>query len=266
MSSPVVEVVIAKFAEDLGWLKTLPAEWRITVYSKLPSEPEAGMIQLPNIGREAHTYLWHIRRNYFSLADVTLFLQGNPLDHAPHLIENLKDITAISGFKELSEHALICDSSGLPWLPYDQVGSNGFRLKDFYQWLLERPCPALFCCRSNALFAVTAERVRVWPLSFYEKALSLFDLDQKTLKGGDNPTNPLEAHFFERIWHEIFRSPDSPLAPGDSGGCSRLKREGLDFCSLAKLHQDFLSSKSEVELMAFMMMLQHRFAGLQINP
>ena len=34
-------------------------------------------INLPNIGREAHTYLYHIINNYDNLADINVFLPGS---------------------------------------------------------------------------------------------------------------------------------------------------------------------------------------------
>lgn len=37
----------------------------------------AGSIQLPNVGREGHTYLHHLHSRYNSLARVTLFLMGS---------------------------------------------------------------------------------------------------------------------------------------------------------------------------------------------
>lgn len=37
----------------------------------------AGSIQLPNVGREGHTFLHHLHSRYDSLARVTLFLMGS---------------------------------------------------------------------------------------------------------------------------------------------------------------------------------------------
>ena len=82
----IKEIVVARYREDLGWLKILPQDIRVTVYNKYFLED----IHLPNIGREAHTYLYHIIKNYDNLADYTIFCQGAPLDHCPTLFEKLE--------------------------------------------------------------------------------------------------------------------------------------------------------------------------------
>jgi HK97 family phage prohead protease len=49
---PPLELVVARHAEDLAWLRRVPREFRITVYDK--GDGSSGGIRLPNIGREAH--------------------------------------------------------------------------------------------------------------------------------------------------------------------------------------------------------------------
>jgi hypothetical protein len=83
-----VEVVVAHFNEDLHWLAKLAQKEAkdvlISVYSKgsdivpdLPVEVKAE--RLPNVGRESHTYLSHIVKNYDQLSDWTVFTQaGEP--------------------------------------------------------------------------------------------------------------------------------------------------------------------------------------------
>ena len=44
---------------------------------------------LDNVGREGHTYYKYIVDNYDNLKDYTCFLQGNPFDHSPNIIDNL---------------------------------------------------------------------------------------------------------------------------------------------------------------------------------
>jgi hypothetical protein len=84
--SPSVEVVVARYKEDVGWC----AEYNCTVYSKDERAPSMAQMrqvarwrQLPNIGRESHTILSHIVENFDGLADWTVFMQGDPWDHFP---------------------------------------------------------------------------------------------------------------------------------------------------------------------------------------
>ena len=73
-----VEVVIAQYDESLSWVDFAAERSphvRYTVYSK-GKTPLAGTISLPNVGRESHTFLYHIVKNYDSLADWTVFTQA----------------------------------------------------------------------------------------------------------------------------------------------------------------------------------------------
>jgi hypothetical protein len=74
-----LELCIAHFNEDLSWLSTNASNCSIYSKGESPEHPEAfaNSTRLPNIGRETHTYLTHIVRNYHSLPHATLFLQGN---------------------------------------------------------------------------------------------------------------------------------------------------------------------------------------------
>ena len=72
-------LVITKYKEDISWINKIKNH-NITVYDK--SEfPVKDSIKLPNVGRECHTFLYHIVKNYDNLDDITVFLQGNPFEH-----------------------------------------------------------------------------------------------------------------------------------------------------------------------------------------
>jgi hypothetical protein len=84
-----VEIVLAHFNEDLKWLSTLmqneAKDAKVTLYTKGPETstlklvPDAIVRQLPNVGRESHTFLHHIVHNFDKLADWTVFSQaGEP--------------------------------------------------------------------------------------------------------------------------------------------------------------------------------------------
>lgn len=78
-----IEIVISRFNEDLNWLKDPPFNrHKIICYNKGDNEnfykPEGMIIhKLPNLGRETHTYLYHIMNNYDNLPDTTIFLPGS---------------------------------------------------------------------------------------------------------------------------------------------------------------------------------------------
>jgi len=76
-----VEIVIAAYGEDLTWIKEYAH--LATIYQKKKdsntsySTSYSKVVQLPNIGRESHTYLHHIVNEYHNLANVTVFIQGS---------------------------------------------------------------------------------------------------------------------------------------------------------------------------------------------
>lgn len=87
------QLVVAKYKEDISWLANI--DMPTIVYDKCPDVrpsielPNVEYVEAPNVynGREAHSYLMHIVSNYDSLADITFFVQGNPFEHSPKLLE-----------------------------------------------------------------------------------------------------------------------------------------------------------------------------------
>jgi hypothetical protein len=75
-------MVVARYKENISWVPCLG--YKFVIYNK---GPKLGMpcIELPNIGREAHSYLYYIVSNYDKLTDFTAFLQGHPFDHCSNI-------------------------------------------------------------------------------------------------------------------------------------------------------------------------------------
>jgi len=82
-----MDLVVAKYKEDVSWLSRINANY--IVYDKSSG-------QLPNIGREAHTYVYHIVNNYDSLSEWTAFVQGKPFDHCQYLYNLINDFDKIA--------------------------------------------------------------------------------------------------------------------------------------------------------------------------
>lgn len=83
-----VEIVIARWKEDIGWSDMYKSVR--TIYDKsseaekLPDSTGGKIVKLSNLGRESYTYLWHIVNNYDKLAKVTVFTQGSVPTHGYH--------------------------------------------------------------------------------------------------------------------------------------------------------------------------------------
>jgi hypothetical protein len=74
-----IEIVVAKYREDISWTKHL--KYKVTVYNKNVQDNHLFERNLLNSGKDAHTHLHHIVTNWYTLSDYTIFLQGNPFEH-----------------------------------------------------------------------------------------------------------------------------------------------------------------------------------------
>lgn len=76
-----VSLVIARYNEDIDWVSAYNDI--AVVYNKGENNISGikNIINVENIGREGHTYLYHIINNYENLSDRVIFSQGDPFLH-----------------------------------------------------------------------------------------------------------------------------------------------------------------------------------------
>jgi hypothetical protein len=89
-----MDLVVARYNENVTWLNAVSPKWRVIVYNKGFSKvelthPNHQVICLNNLGREAETYARHMKRFYGKFAPLTVFIQARPFDHAPEMKELL---------------------------------------------------------------------------------------------------------------------------------------------------------------------------------
>lgn len=209
-----IEVVVARCTENLNWLGNLPTGLRLTVYDKGENGPVVGSqvvdsnrgngtISLPNSGREAHTYLFHIINRYDSLAEWTVFCQGKPFDHAYDFKKTLRRFAddpasirhlSANSFAWLG-HLIDTDDDQGNWLfrtwSKNEDG-HGLNLRGFHRTLFGSDGPTLYTFVLGAQFAIHRDVIRRRPLPFYERALAV------------SLTFPDAAHCFERSWDRVF--------------------------------------------------------------
>lgn len=103
-AQPTVDFVVARYDEDVSWVKDvqdkrvglnrygLPLKpYNVVLYNKgkdnIPPHAKVGFNEkaIGNVaaGREGHTFLRHIIEQYDHLAEWTIFAQGEPFEHAP---------------------------------------------------------------------------------------------------------------------------------------------------------------------------------------
>ncbi len=199
MRKKMVEVVVAKYEEDINWTKEFKKS-KLFIYDK--SDKDNGYINLPNIGREAHTYLYHIINNYDNLSDYVCFLQGNPYDGVKgNLNKSIEEIDSYNGndFLNLS-YLLKCDLDGYPHHP-------GLNVKEiiFDKYFQNSPNELYFIV--GAQFIVSRNFIKMRPKQFYINLLKDFDRDDidnsDTLGGGGTKGNKM-PWIMERIWLYVF--------------------------------------------------------------
>jgi hypothetical protein len=78
-----IQIIIARYNESLTWLQEYPFnQFKYIVYNKgdntnFIKDNVIDIINLPNVGRCDHTYLYHIIENYNNLEEVVVFFPGS---------------------------------------------------------------------------------------------------------------------------------------------------------------------------------------------
>jgi hypothetical protein len=226
---PSIDLVVARYSEDLRWLRRVPLPITVRVVNKggslseveLPARNGLFLEALPNVGREAHAYLSHITERYDSLADITVFCQGHPFDHAPDFHDRLK---ALALGEEVPDpflwYGFLDDTDDprgrrlfVPWSKNPE--GNELRTGVLYERLFGEPSPPMFHFRGGAQFAVSREAIRSRSLAFYKLALAEVSAD------------PLAPHSLERFWDRIFGPAaidPASLGPGGVRYHKRIRR------------------------------------------
>ena len=231
------QLIVAHYQEDLTWLNDLSIP--TIIYSKGPDNTP-GTIKLPNIGREAHTYLYHITTNYDNLAHLNYFIQADPFFHAPDILARLimpyRETTPLTGcyhgdhdkapvwaqrlqaYYGYNTTLFKCDKWGRP---YNNINVLHRRKPLAWVWsnLFTMPIPkgTEILWIPAAMMVVPQKRITDRPLAFYQKALELVDhpsLIFKDWKAGKTKAGKIRkagwhegnrgAWIFEKLWYYIF--------------------------------------------------------------
>jgi hypothetical protein len=207
----MIQIVAARYNEDVEWLKNSRED--TIIYNKGDTlHYFTNIISLPNIGREAHTYLYHIVNNYHNLAEVTLFTQARVSDHGYiEDIDSLKDTlgaTALmNGFSSnISKYNIGDDTSWDPYfnvkvrtnlIEYYRISAESVDkiiFKDWFEKYIYHQYPEVLHAYPCAIFAVSKKQILSRSIDYYKILLSQLL----------NENSPIEAHFLERSWYYVF--------------------------------------------------------------
>jgi hypothetical protein len=202
------EIVIARYQEDVSWAEGRPA----IVYNKgLAVQTKARQVFLPNIGREAHTYLHHIINSWNDLAETTFFTQGG-LDHVPpglrleQFFDPVPDIVVprLVRCREWRADGRI-DHFGI-WkekMDRGRMMAGRLSLVEWFRIYLDLDLEALghILYAPGAIIAVKKPCILRRSLAFYQR---LFETVA-------HHNDPEEAHYLERAWLYVFGSPGAKV-------------------------------------------------------
>lgn len=162
------QLVVAKFNEDISWLlevSDIPA----LIYDKSTTG------NVPNVGREANSYLRYIVENYDVIEWETIFCQGHPFDHDPDFLAHVRD-ESVRWYGRIER----CNAIGQP---HYELG-----LMDHFCAIFGMPQRQVYPFVAGAQYRVTAEQIRARPLAFYKALLHITELDV------------YHAYSLERLW------------------------------------------------------------------
>jgi len=213
-----IQLIISRYNEDLEWIKLEPFnKYPIIVYNKGINEDFAKtdnikkIEKVPNVGRESHTYLYHIIQNYHNLAEVTIFLPGsadlsNKFERAKRMVYKTGEtnntvmactpetniIDTLYNFQidnYLSTNPQNADLNKDSTIQLSKIRPYG----EWYKATFKHGEQNL-CVSWNAIFSISKKHILQKSKSYYENLL----------KEVSNHSNPEEGHFFERSWFAVF--------------------------------------------------------------
>lgn len=188
-----LDIVIARYKENIDWLYNINIIDKKFVYNKFYKED----IYLPNIGREGHTYLYHIYHNYDNLSNYTIFTQGDPITHCNNFINICNNLEVNNLNKESFIHFGLSVQEGVNSISYSNH-PNGLPMYYFFDLLFDKKLlpDTLLNINYASIFLVSKEKILHRPRNFYKFLLQLVSSEN----------DPIEGYILERLWTYIFDS------------------------------------------------------------
>lgn len=153
-----LEVIVARYNEDIDWVTELT--YKAKIYNKNVKDNHLFANNLPNVGREGHTFFYHIVNNYDNLPEYLAFLQGKPHDHCNDVINLINNFDFKTEFKPVGVlHQLTMEYDGIN----QQVESYSKRM-DFNITYPIYMTP-------GAQYIISRRLIKSKPLEYYKKIL-----------------------------------------------------------------------------------------------
>lgn len=215
-------IVVARYKEDLTpWLPVADYSY---VYDKGQNQQSndnvnhsafRSYVDLPNIGREGHTHLYHIVNNWDTLEDYMIFSQADPFDIIGAVVNSTSQMVDVALqvkpnevnpfnpalFHDVDDWAKInwTDPKESIWMTPSELASLVFAPytpEELWDFVLQEDHPPAIRSAHGGTFAVRRETIYSQPQEVYERALQRFT--------EANATNPEVGFMWERFWTPVF--------------------------------------------------------------
>jgi hypothetical protein len=221
--SKSINIIVSRYNEKLEWTNKEPYnKYKYIIYNKgyndnFEKKYVSNIIKLLNVGRESHTYLYHIVNNYDNLADINVFLPGS-IDTSNTIYK--KDLFATKILNYIKKY------NNAVFLSFGDIKDNDIT-KEFYNFKVDtyssttpennqqntelkirksedRPFHNWFLKNIGSykvkyvihygIFSVNKKDILQHPKSYYENLLKLVS----------DHSNPEDGHYLEKSWAAIF--------------------------------------------------------------
>ena len=203
-------IVISRFNENIEWVEEFNSKYKVIIYNKggnLDSDINCQIINISNVGREAHTWVYHIYKNYDQIDDNTVFLQGRIndlgcmafIDINKYFLGLEKQDFCVSRFGLLTPFHWK-KNLGIHKDPRYEKNWNSLQIsknKDGFRKFstnLFGYVPIICPTSYGGCFAVSKSAILKYPKEFYLNLLNILD----------HHIHPIEAHYMERLWCYMF--------------------------------------------------------------
>jgi hypothetical protein len=198
-----IELVLSRFNENIEWIDKISSLFNnIIIYNKGNDDIDSNHtnIKIPNVGREAQTYLHYIIDNYNNLPDYILFSQAHPFDRGWNnnidaWVENITNLILKKPNK----------TTPLGWInvetleicpPIEEHRYQEMNYKKEYERIFNEKYPKEIVYSSGATIWTTRKNILSRDKQFY---INLNETVNKEI-------HPPNAWILERFWLTIFKN------------------------------------------------------------
>jgi hypothetical protein len=218
LESDDIILIIARYNEDLEWLKEQPFnKYDVIIYNKgdndnfYKSPKIKKIINLKNVGREPHTYLYHIITNYNNLNNINIFIPGS-VDHDQKKIYTINTINEIEKQKKAiflttkldEDLKVIYNNWQIDYWESSNINNKKVNLGNELKLAQYRPFNIWFEKNFDDLLTYETSNWGIFSMSRNDIIKNDIKHYNKFLIQLDYHHNLEVVHYIERCWHAIF--------------------------------------------------------------